>query len=254
MPDDHPPIVDLAIAAWRYAFASFSRMPSVLGVAMLLVFIVNLVTLPLMSVSSDASIGTEIVSLLIKALLAFLVTPVAIAVHRFVLLGEVTEHYAPSFSDQRFMRFFTFSIAFQVLTLIPATLMSLAMKYGGIVGTPFGLAFFALLVFAVITSLRLLILFPAIAVDARGAHFRNAIDDTKGHTWSVLFVVVATALPAILVELPFNFVFGWPPEQPGLGGGIVLSILQAVIGVLSLAAFAAAASQLFAAYANRLNG
>jgi hypothetical protein len=213
------------------------------------------VTLPFLpEFGEQSSVGIELFSFLIRVLTAFLLTPVAIAVHRFVLLGEVTERYAASLSDQRFMRFFTFSIAFQLLILVPGMLMPLAMKAGEIVGLLLGLAVFALLVFAVIVSLRLLLLFPALAVDAGGAHWKNAIDDTKGHTWHVFFVIAATALPAILVELPMYIMLGWPPERPSLGGGVVLSIFQAVISVLSLAAFAAAASRLFAVYANRLNG
>ncbi len=115
-------------------------------------------------------------------------------------------------------------------------------------GTPL-----AFVLFAVIASLRVLILFPAIAVDAGGADWRNAMADTKGHTWRVLFTVIATGIPSLIVTMPLYFLLAWP-AAPGLVGGLVVSAVQAVVGVLTLCALAAVASRLFAAFANKLNG
>ncbi|MCZ7642386.1 MAG: hypothetical protein M5U33_06165 [Pseudorhodoplanes sp.] len=71
---------------------------------------------------------------------------------------------------------------------------------------------------AVIVALRVLILFPAIAVDAPGARWRNAYFDTKGHTWRVFGISVLTALPALLVALPLYFVIGWPEGSASSAG------------------------------------
>ncbi len=250
---ENPPIFELAIEGWRYAFAALSRMPSILGIAMAIVFGLSIVTLPLLpGPDEQPSLFFHLFGFLISIVQAYFLTPVAIAVHRFVLLGELTERYAPNPSDPRFMRFFAFSVVYQLLTGVPSFLMSLTGKTETGVGLVLAFIFFVLLVIALIASLRLLILFPAIAVDARGADWRNAMADTKGHTWRVFFIMLVTSLPALIISVPLYFTLAWP--RPELVGGIVLGVFQAVIGVLLLAACAAVASRLFAAFANKLNG
>jgi hypothetical protein len=251
--DEHPPIFDMALQGWRLAFAAFSRMPAVIGIGMLVVFALSVASLPLLpGPKEELSLAIQLLSLLLGFVQGFLLTPVAIAVHRFVLLGEIARYYSLTPSQPRFMRFFLFTVVFQLLTIVPATLMSFG-KEGGIGVLIWTLAAAALFIAAVIASLRLLILFPAIAVDARGADWRNAMADTKGHTWRVFFIVVLTSLPALVVTMPLYFTLSWP-DAPGLIAGLFLSFAQSVVGVLSLAAFAAIASRLFAIFANRLNG
>ena len=42
-----------------------------------------------------------------------MLTPLAIAVYRYVLLDEVTQHYALNLADQRFQRVFGVAVAFR---------------------------------------------------------------------------------------------------------------------------------------------
>jgi hypothetical protein len=114
-------------------------------------------------------------------------------------------------------------------------------------------AWIALMITGVIVCLRLLILFPAIAVDADGASWRNAIADTKGHTWRLFFIMLLTAIPAYVLFGTVPFLPGWP-YGPNAIGQIALSAAQAAVRVLMVCALAAVASRLFAAFANKLNG
>lgn len=266
--DANPPIFDTAIHGWRYAFAALSRMPGVLGAAMLMVFALSVVKrwwLPdveSLFLQAEATGELDIgqffqLSFLFMIVRSFLLTPVVIAMHCFVLLGEVTPYYALRPSQSRFMRFFIFSIVFQLLLQIPVWLMVTSSEASIVLGL-FGMlvlstVLFALVIASIIVSLRLLILFPAIAVDAGGANWRNAIADTKGHTWRVFFIMLLTSIPVLVLAAPLYFLLGWP-DGPSLTSGIILSVVQAVAGVLGLCAFAAVASRLFAAFANRLKG
>ena len=251
--DERPAIIGSPIEGWRYAFAALSRMPGVLGVAMGIMLALNIVTLPLLPApQAEPTLGMQVVSFLTSIASGFILTPVAIAMHRFVLLGEVAQRYSLNPSEPRFMRFFTFTVVYQLLVSVPGTL-SLAGKSGTGLGVALALVFFVLFIVAVIASLRLLILFPAIAVDARGADWRNAMTDTKGHTWRVFFIAILATLPSLIVLLPLYFTLTWP-DGPGLAGGIVLSATQAIVSVLTICALAAVASRLFAAFANKLNG
>ncbi len=62
-----------------------------------------------------------------------------------------------------------------------------------------GLVVLALFIAVVIVTVRRVILFPAIAVDAPGATWSNARHDTKGSSWRVAFIFVCAALPAMIL-------------------------------------------------------
>lgn len=249
-----PAIFETAWQAWRYAFAAFSRMPLVLGVAMLALLALNAATLPLMPPpKQEPVLFDHLLGVVVGVVQGFVLTPVAIATHRFVLLGELAPNYTLAPSQPRFMRFFIFTLVYQFLMGAPATLMQMSSSAGGWIAGVGGFVFFVLFIAAAIMSLRLLILFPAIAVDARGADWRNALLDSKGHSWRIFAIVVLTTLPMLAVVLPLYFALAWP-DGPGTTGGLALSLIQAIASVLSVAAFAAVASRLFAAFSERLNG
>ncbi len=109
-----------------------------------------------------------------------LVTPFLIAVHRFIILGEVTQEYRLKWRDRRYQQFFGWTFVVFLLSLLPALAMNLPKHW-----TPTLLPAIALVVFIV----RSIILFPAIAVDAPGATPRDAFEDTRGHGWYIFFLL-----------------------------------------------------------------
>lgn len=253
MPRENPRITETAMLGWRDAFAAFFRMPLVFGTAILAVLLLNVVTLPLMPPpKQDPGLADHAIGGIVAVVQGFLMTPVAIAVHRFVLLDELTPNYALRPTQLRFMRFFAFTVVFQLLMTVPAIVMSATGKAGGWVAGIGGFVGFVLFVAAVILSLRLLILFPAIAVDTPGARWNNALLDSKGTAWRTFSIALLCSLPMIAAMLPLYYLLAWP-DGPGMAGGIALSLAQAAIGVFGIAAFAAIASHLFAAYSDRLN-
>lgn len=251
----NPPIAGTAVDGWRYAFAAFSRMPAVLGAGMLFLLVINLALFPFLpkTPEEDLAWNVQIIGFVSGLIQGLLLTPVAIAVHRFVLLGELTPRYTLNLSDPRFMRFFYFTVVFQLILTVPSMLMMLGTEAGGTAGVVLVLIFLVMFIAAIIASLRMLILFPAIAVDAPGADWKKAMADTRGHTWRVFFIALLTGIPAFALIILIQYLLA-DPSGSGWGLGIVASLLQAFTGVLMLAAYAAVASKLFAAYADRLNG
>ena len=245
---DKPPIMDLAVQGWRYAFAALSRMPGVLGVAMAIVLVASAITLMLVPDSKEApSLFAQLLGLLVGVVQGFFLTPVAIAVHRFVLLGEVTQSYALNPSEPRFKQFFVWTVIYQLMVSAPSLL--LAGPAENVAATALSIPLF---IIVIIAALRLIILFPAIAVDAPGTAWQNAVEDTKGHAWRIFWIVVLVSLPMLAVLLPASLLLGWP-RQTGLVAGLVFAALQSVVSVLAICAYAAVASLLFAAFSNRLN-
>jgi hypothetical protein len=121
-----------------------------------------------------------------------LVTPYLIAVHRFVIAGEVTPRYRLDWKDRRYQLFFGWWFVMYVLTramafadLLPKNLALLILA-------------FAMMVAICVLLTRVVILFPAIALDAPGATPRNAFDDTRGHGWYIFFLLIVSFLPSML--------------------------------------------------------
>ena len=248
-----PSVIGSGITAWRDALEAAARMPVVFAIAIAAVIVLDVLSLPLFPVKpgEHSSPGLQLLGFIVGLVQGFLLTPVAIAVHRYVLLGELAASYQLNPADLRFRRFFLFTVVVQILMAFPGTLMVMAGYSSGFVAVIAGIVAIALLIVVVIVSLRTLILFPAIAVDAPGADWNNALQDAKGHSWRVFFIVIVVAIPAIVIYGPLYY-WLWFPEGPSFGGVAVLSVVQAVMGVLMIAAFAAMASRLYLVFSDRL--
>jgi hypothetical protein len=254
MANTKPPVIETAVIAWGDAFRAIGAMPVVAGIAFVLVLVTSLASFviipnPYALVGSPwlpvVSIGTTIVQ-------AVLLAPLAIAVHRFVLLGERTGRYPLDPGSSRYLRFVGFAIIVKILWLIPNTIQTFALGAKDNPGlmAGIGIIVLALLITVVIIVVRRAILFPAIAIDAPGATWSNARLDTKGSSWRVAFIFVLTALPVLVIGGPLYWLLLTPQAQPSTGSWLIFSVIGAVIGVPALCAFAAAASHIYRARAD----
>jgi hypothetical protein len=117
------PIVRSAIAAWGDGFNALSQMRILTGAALVALLPITYLRLPLLKTAYTTTVlpglGFHLLSLAVSIAYAFLVTPLAIAVHRFVLLGELTERYQLRPADRRFLRFFACLLALYLLISTP---------------------------------------------------------------------------------------------------------------------------------------
>jgi hypothetical protein len=88
-------IVGSAIRAWRDAFAVFAAMPALFVVAIALVAMLDgsITWLPPTGDDNKYGSGTILGSLMVAVIRGLILTPVAVAVHRYVLLGETAPNY-----------------------------------------------------------------------------------------------------------------------------------------------------------------
>jgi len=158
-----------------------------------------------------------------EAIQAFLMTPYAIAVHRFVILGEVTMSYRLAPAEPRFRRFFGWSLAFLVLSNAS---WALTLHEQTTLENILGVALYLALM---VVGLRLMVLFPAIAVDAPGANWRQAIADTDGHAWHIFLIIMATMLPFLIVAVAGKVIL-----QGSIPGDAVIAFgaFDAVVGLV----------------------
>jgi hypothetical protein len=125
-------------------------------------------------------------------------TPFFIAVHRFILVGEIADRYRLDPQDRRFARFFTWSL---VLWLMLAFVPALVMKTLSLISPTMAISTLALVaIVAAVVSVRLIVLLPAIAVDAPGATPANALADMRGFAFDVFLICVLAILPIVTVE------------------------------------------------------
>jgi hypothetical protein len=242
------PVMRAAGRAFRDLYRAFWAMPQIalVGLVIAVGFGVLEAAVRPPRAEGDAGVLLDLVLFSGGLLWNFLFAPVFIALHRFIILHEITGRYVLAPNDPRLMRYFGWSLVVALLTVTPGLLMLLGQD--GILVW----AAIVLMLGGVYISLRLTILFPAIAVDAPRATFVDAFYDAKGQVWRILAMMLMTSLPMILLAL---LIF-WPassadapsPDEPSF----VATVLWAVALFLNTALLVSVAARLFEALGERV--
>jgi hypothetical protein len=102
-----------------------------------------------------------------------------------------------------------------------------------------------------ILMLHVLIVFPAIAVDAPNASWRAAIGDSRGKAARIVLIAVLICVPLLLTYVPFSVHFE-PEGRMSLGQAAAFGLINAAISVVLIALYAAMASRFYLAFARQL--
>jgi hypothetical protein len=189
---------------------------------------------------------------------ALLLTPLALAIHRFILLGERTPSYRLEFGLRRFRRFALYTFLLQLIALSPSGLMFLSFGLAKMM-PPVAMALLFLgaclvviagVVVGLILTVRLTLLFPAVAVDAPRAGWNRALDESSGRFWHILAVVLLTGLIGFLILIIPSaglqglgaYLVAQGHRAPGI---LITSLTQAGASTLMAAALVSAASWLY---------
>jgi hypothetical protein len=183
----------------------------------------------------------------------FLLTPFLIAVHRYILLDEITPHYHLAPLAPRFLRYFGWILVL-MLVLLARNLMQNLLSAAELPARAVSLGGGVALIVGVFVILRLFILFPAIAVDAPGASARNALADSKGFFWDMFFIGLLAMLPLVML-MALQVVIEYPLELRGTVPALwtVLQVTDyTVVQLVAYPLYVALASRIFHALAERL--
>ncbi len=186
----------------------------------------------------------EALGLLQDAIWAFLLTPIVIAIHRFIILGEVTPNYGLDIGAPAFRRMLIWLFGLRVFSGLPFTLLG-ALQALGFSPQATVIPFVVALIIATAVLLRLAILFPAIAVEAPGATVPHAFAGTKGQVLRIFAVFFLALMPWIFAVIIIVILLG-----PGAGaiGSAPAMISLVVAGITQMAIIclsAAVASRAF---------
>ncbi len=247
-------LIGTVIEAWRRGIRALGSMPIVASVALLLTALIEVAgTLARPVAESEPTGAVHILDVAFALASSIALVPLAITVHRFVLLGEITPRYRMNVFEARFVRFAFYTVVLDILEMA-----ALKVRSGGGVGegaTSSDLmpaVVGILLLFAVLLLwMMTLILFPAIAVDAPRPAWRDAIRDSTKHFWAMLAAVLMAGAPFVVVYL---LLYGSTPAatESDLGTQIFNTATETALGVLNTVVYAALASQLYLDFADRL--
>jgi hypothetical protein len=248
-----PPIFQAVAQAYRDLSHCLSELRPLVVIVLLITLAFQTAETLLLPPTAGETSRTILLRFLSSLAQGFLTVPYYIAVHRLVILGERTSSYVLAPSNLRFQQFFWWWAALSVVTYLPIAFIEMLGPTRAL--TPLNLivlvAMPVILIAIIIVTLRLTIIFPAVAVDAPGATWENVMADTKGHVWRIfLFGLVAT-LPLILPALLLGALGGLgSPSRSWIVSGFFL-IFSSVLSVVGLTLFIIVASLLYLWIGNR---
>jgi hypothetical protein len=182
---------------------------------------------------------------------SFCLTPIMIAAHRFIILEEVAPGYVVDPSQPSFIAFFSWLVALSLFSAAVFAVPELLTAFGFSARSAVGPAFMVAALVTIV-SLRLAILFPAIATGARGATAANALADSKGHVLSIFLIFLLTLLPMLALAVGVTLLIGRGQMIPGTPAAMFGLVLGSMIQTTVLFLCVAVASRIFQGVGSRL--
>ena len=239
------PVFRTAFVSWRDGLAALRNMPAIAAIVFVAIAVDT--TTDEVSRFETAPETTVLLQFARFAVSLFILSvalaPAAIAINRYVLLGETARSYALDISSRRLRRFCGYSALINVLILSP--LMVAEVPWDVYVAS----AVIVLTLVAIAVVVATWILFPAIAVDAPGANLRNAVRDTR--FFRALAISFVTFFPALVAGFLIEALWQETPI-PSTSGWILFDLGIAAVNSVAFVAFAAMSSHLYRAWAVRL--
>ena len=143
------------------------------------------------------------IEMLVLFLRLLILAPVAVAVHRFILLGEHTPgiiSLRPSYTRRFALWLCAFSLAIFVVVIFGA-----ALSLGSVLGAFGKLLFFVSLAAVTACSILFVLVFPSIAIDEPGLDWRSRLGASvrrmEGHFWLFIGLSLVTIFPVMLLGM-----------------------------------------------------
>lgn len=252
------------LPTWRLVALSYSdvwralrAMPLLFGCAVLILLAVRVAEALLPGRPWSGPVFGTLASVLETAVQYFCLTPVMIAIHRFIIRGDVTRSYVVNPAELDFLLFFAWTMAISVLYSLVFAVNEALMVYVNAAGqTPFAalIPFVIMLIAVTWVSMRLIVLFPAIAVGASGAMAANAFTDTQGYDLRLLAIFLLAFIPMIALSILITVALGRGIMVHDSGLSLVDGITDAVLGTIVEALGVVIASHIYLAIGRKVQG
>jgi hypothetical protein len=241
MPDENTNAFASAKLAWSDVGRAAACMPNLTLAGVIAGFVYAGFDMAVENTPAAAltSLGGLMTGALFGAAWACFLAPFYLAIHRHIILDEVADGYSVAVEEPRFQRTFGCCLALYAITLVPSTALSVVPREG------FS-AFLAvcLVLLGLSFATRVMLVFPAVAVDAPGATFRNAYDDSRGQFWRIAGAILTTLAPLVIASAVIASAFGEDSGQRKIFDGMAT--------ILGLALTIALASRLYQRLGDRV--
>jgi hypothetical protein len=182
---------------------------------------------------------------------SFVAAPVAVAMHRFILLGRTTKGVL-SFGPQYVRAFLFWAVGLKLATSMLGVLTDLFSRFSLATGALVGLAFGVL---QLVAFVYFAMVFPAVATEVPAENWRVRItrsaQQIRGNFWLFVGSAILAFLPLVAIHLVFWILFG------GLHASLLkgdlresfrlgLAVLTGMFSVFGIMLGAAVASWLYA--------
>jgi len=255
--DGKAPVVETAVRSWTDAFRAIAAMPMAAAIGLACAAVLSLAGNVSMEILQPTErsvflgheglrLPTQIVDTVQGLLYAVTIAPLAIAVHRYVLLGEVTRGYPFGPGNVRFMRYAGFAIGLSLLLSIPAYYEHLSNLLPLSDWFLLGSALVVKVIFLVV-AMNHMLLFPAVAVDVEPMGWRQARRVMRGHAWRAFFIMLCFVLPIVLLALGLFYFDQWVETYIDIAPQAVWLRGQ-IAGIVMLCGFASATANLYRAF------
>ncbi|PKQ09299.1 MAG: hypothetical protein CVT73_03270 [Alphaproteobacteria bacterium HGW-Alphaproteobacteria-12] len=186
-------------------------------------------------------------ALLLNLATLFLWPVIAVAWHRFILIGDAPPGRFHFSFGRREARFLMISV-FLILLLVPGGLL----MEGGVTlaerqpqsMTGSLLSFFGLLILfvSIYFSIRLSLLLPAVSVDDP-VNPRLILERTRGNFWRLVAVIILVALPVLIIALLLGALFSGGPVL-AVAAAVALAFISIFFAVVNVAVLSVAYREL----------
>lgn len=245
----------LVALSWSDVWRALRAMPLLFGCAVLILFAVRVAEMVLPKWLWDGVFFGTLASVIENAIVYFCLTPVMMAIHRFVIRGDVTRSYDVDLADRNFLLFFAWtmaiSILFSAVFAFNEAFSAYARAAGGMPLVTLAILLATLLAAAWL-SLRLIVLFPAIAVGASGAKPANAFADTKGYDLRLAAIFLLAFIPFFAVTILIVMALGRGIMAHGSTLSVVSRFLSSIFATIAEALGVVVASHIYLAIGRKL--
>jgi hypothetical protein len=253
----HLPVWRLVALSWSDVWRALRAMPLLFGCAVLIVLAVHVGEELLPGKRWNGAVFGTLADVLENTVQYFCLTPVMMAIHRFIIRGDITRSYVIDLTEPDFLLFFAWVMAISILYSLVFGFNEALMENAAAAGHPSFAAFIGLIVALIVSiwfSMRIIVLLPAIAVGASGAGPANAFADTKGYDLRLLAIFSLAFMPMLALAIPATIALGNEMMRHRGGASVLPDIVFAFFGTAAEALGVVIASHIYLAIGRRIYG
>ena len=178
-----------------------------------------------------------------------LLAPFFIAIHRYVVRGDVARLYPLHPLKPSYLRYVGTALALNLAYRLPDLIRILAPgrdQLSAATNVAIVVVTFSLMLTVALVVVRKIALFPAIAVNAPKATWHAFAPADAGNTFRIILVLFGTLVPGMICGVLLTFGVQ-APRWPDEIGGAALSLALALLQLLTIAVAAAAMARIYTA-------